>query len=178
MSGNIKKQIKAIQLSMMLGFLSALAHAQTNTPAPDSADWQLVGQAQLKVMFFDIYQSRLYSTTGAYTHDQLPIRLDITYQRNISAKKLLEQTEKEWRHLGIDENAINQWSDHLADLWPDVTKNDVLAFLVGMDGKGTFFYNGTRLETVNDTALARAFLDIWLSPKTSRPEHRQQLIGS
>ncbi|MDQ2076796.1 chalcone isomerase family protein [Marinimicrobium sp. ABcell2] len=138
--------------------------------------WQLVGKAQLRVLFFDVYESRLYTEDGRYQEGQRPIRLDIHYQRDITASKLLEQTRKEWRHLGVEQAKVETWSDKLKALWPDVGKGDLLSFDIDEHGKGRFTYNGTPLGVISDSEMTTTFLHIWLSPNTSRPEHRAQLI--
>ena len=41
----------------------------------------------------------------------------------------------------------------------------------------TFFHNGKRLGTIEDGDFGQRFVDIWLSPDTSRPDIRLALIG-
>lgn len=162
-------------IACVLVSLITAPHPRAETREPEQ--WQLVGQAQLNVMFFNIYQSRLYTRDGEYAAGQLPVRLDIKYQRDISAETLVEQTQKEWRHLGISQTKVREWSPRLTELWPNIQKDDRLSFQVDAQGTGSFTHNGNRLGTIDDTEMADSFLAIWLSPNTSRPEHRQQLIG-
>jgi hypothetical protein len=41
-----------------------------------------------------------------------------------------------------------------------------------------FFHNGKLRADVTDPDFARAFIAIWLSPKTSEPKLRLALLGS
>ena len=57
---------------------------------------QLVGKARLEVLFWSIYDSRLYTADGSYTDGQRPLRLELEYLRDIEAADLVEQTRNEW----------------------------------------------------------------------------------
>lgn len=139
--------------------------------------WQLVGEARLKVLFWSVYDSSLFSEDGRYTEGQRPLRLEIQYLRDIEASDLLQNTESEWEGLPGIPAASSEWLQELALIWPDVKKNDVLAFEVDNEGAGEFFLNDEPLGGVDDSDFSSYFLDIWLSPETSRPKLRQALIG-
>ena len=62
-------------------------------------------------------------------------------------------------------------------MWPDVKENDVLALVLDGGNKSTFLLNGEPLGSIDEPAFGQRFLDIWLSPETSRPELRLALIG-
>jgi hypothetical protein len=63
-------------------------------------------------------------------------------------------------------------------LFPDVKEGDRLTGEY-KPGHGATFYLGDRLlGTIADDAFAAAFFDIWLSPKTSEPGLRAQLLGT
>ncbi|MEM6579718.1 MAG: chalcone isomerase family protein [Pseudomonadota bacterium] len=139
--------------------------------------WQLVGEARLKVLFWSVYDSSLFSEDGRYTEGQRPLRLEIKYLRDIEASDLLENTQSEWEGLPGVPAASGEWLQDLALIWPDVKANDVLAFEVNSEGAGEFFLNGESLGGIDDSEFSGYFLDIWLSPDTSRPKLRQGLIG-
>lgn len=139
--------------------------------------WQLVGQAQLQVFIFDVYRSRLYTYDGNYKQGQKPVRLKITYQRDIPSHKLVQHTVEQWQHLGVDARNSRYWAERLQTIWPDIRRNDTLTFTLNENDEGKFTYNGQPLETIHDKNFGAAFLDIWLSPNTSRKDQRRQLIG-
>lgn len=142
----------------------------------DAGDLQMVGQARLEVLWWPVYDSRLYSPGGIYVEGTRPLRLEIQYLRDIQAQDLIENTRKEWQRLGLV-GAQQQWLQDLVRLWPNVKKNDVLALALDKLGRSTFFLNGQALGTIEDPGFGRDFLAIWLSPETSRPELRLALIG-
>ena len=137
-----------------------------------------VGEAKLKVLFWDVYTSKLYSANGRYREGQVPLRLDIQYLLDIKSDALVERTAYEWDALGLQHENRDEWLISLSALWPDVNKNDVLTIELDDDKRSTFYRNGQLLGTIEDTAFGASFIDIWLSPDTSRPNLRAALIGS
>jgi hypothetical protein len=138
---------------------------------------QLVGQPRLQVLFWPVYDSRLFSHDGDYREGQRPLRLEIEYLRDVASSKLVENTDSEWQQLPGVPAYSEQWLQALSQLWPDVTAGDVLALELDESGSSTFFVNGEPLGSIEDPAFGQHFLDIWLSPNTSRPKLRLALIG-
>lgn len=149
--------------------------------------WPSVGQAQLSVFIFDVYQSNLKTPTGDYLqHDDVtphPLALSIDYQRDITQQQLIEATEEQWQKLGYGEEERQSWVTQLDQIFPDIEEGQNLTYVT--DGQyGRFYYTAipdsspNMIGTVNDEALNDAFLSIWLSPKTQYPELRSQLIGA
>lgn len=152
--------------------------ANTNSAKTDPSSWLEVGQGRLSVLFFDVYDSVLKTPSGQYDGYREPVALEIHYLRDIKASALVNQTEKEWKSLGLPREAYEPFLEPLKTLWPDIQKGDSLTFIVLPDGSNTFYYNGRKLGGLNHPQFGQHFLDIWLSPNTSRPELRAQLLGS
>ncbi|WP_232312709.1 chalcone isomerase family protein [Enterovibrio coralii] len=114
--------------------------------------------------------------------DDIPVALVITYSRNIESADLLDATVEQWEHLGISSADIASWVPEMDGKWPDVNKGDRLIYVFNGE-QGTFYYQPKNGDVslsghLNDSALAKAFSDIWLSPNTSYPSVRLALIGS
>ena len=139
--------------------------------------FQTVGEARLREFLFDVYDSELSTPTGIYEPEQRPVKLEITYLRDFKAKSIVQQTIKEWRHLGVAPEQYERYLKLIDDLWPDIEEGDTLTFIVGADETNEFLHNGRSLGGVDHPSFARDFLSIWLSPDTSQPELRAQLIG-
>ncbi|MEP4486448.1 MAG: chalcone isomerase family protein [Halioglobus sp.] len=137
-----------------------------------------VGEAKLKVLFWDVYNSTLYSDNGRYREGQVPLRLDIQYLLDIEANALVARTAQEWDALGLEHENRDQWLSSLSALWPDVSKDDVLTIELDDNNRSTFYRNGELLGTIEDSAFGTSFIDIWLSPETTRPNLRASLIGA
>ena len=124
---------------------------------------------------FKVFNSKLFTKTGQWDDPRHSFRLELTYQRNISGSFLAKQTAKEWDHLSLMTPTI-EWEAAVLAMWPDVKKGDKIAFDVD-DWLSRFFYNGTWVGSVEDPDFAPACIAIWLSPKTSRPAHREGLLA-
>ena len=155
---------------VMMCFVPALCFA-------DNKSLVMVGEANLKVLFWSVYNSRLYTSNGVYDKKHKPIKLEIEYLRNIKAKDLVGRTASEWDYLGLDEKVYKKWIIQLTGIWPDIRKGDVLAIYLDENNKSRFYFNNSLLATIEDKTFGENFLAIWLSPDTSQPEHRLALIG-
>ncbi|GGP79870.1 chalcone isomerase family protein [Shewanella ulleungensis] len=136
-----------------------------------------VGSASMSMMWFDIYSAKLYSSDGKYQANQLPLKLEIEYHRNIEAEDLIDATVDQWQHLGISAQKIDEYREQLAKAWPDVKEGDRLTFMVNTATQAEFLFNDKPYFKVSNMQFSADFLAIWLSENTSRPKLRQQLIG-
>ena len=150
--------------------------ANTDEMALATDVWPLVGEARLKVLIWEVYDSALFTPSGRWQGDA-PYRLSLHYLRNIPAAKLVEETEKAWREQGRNHPRLNEWLGLLGDLWPDITEGDNLVFGLNELGDSAFWFNGSPLGSIEDRDFGPLFGGIWLDPDTPRPELRAQLIG-
>ena len=144
---------------------------------PDNV--KLVGQGQFSYLFWDLYQAQLYTADGSWSGYQqsAPLVLKLTYQRDISKADFIEATVDQWKHLQGKVSAQHQdWAKQLDTLWTDVKKGDQLSCVLLADGTVQFYFNDKLLGDVTDPAFGPAFLDIWLSEKTSAPKLRKQFL--
>ncbi len=140
-------------------------------------DLKIVGQAKLRVLFWDIYHSTLYSASGRYEPNEYPQVLEINYLRNITAQDLLEKTADEWQKLNIAQQDIDQWLPLLTQILPDIKKGDTLLLQVEGDQQSEFFFNGLSIGNISNPDFGPSFLRIWLDENCSYPKVRNQLIG-
>ncbi|WP_137222493.1 chalcone isomerase family protein [Shewanella sp. MEBiC00475] len=136
-----------------------------------------VGTADMSLLWFDIYSAKLFSIDGKYRANRFPLILDIKYHRDIDAIDLVTATIEQWQHLGLAEENIELYRQQLVNAWPDVKEGDRLTFRVNTPEDAAFLLNDAPYYQVSNTQFPAAFLDIWLSEKTSHPELRKQLIG-
>ncbi|MFH0266555.1 chalcone isomerase family protein [Vibrio rumoiensis] len=151
--------------------VSSLGKAQIN-----SNNLQLVGEARMTYLFWDIYDAKLYNRSGQYSSEQFPLLLSLSYLRDIQAKDIVQATNEQWQHLG-KQSLVGQYDQTLMDMWPDIQQGDTLSVLVENNQASTFFYNGKKLGVIRDPDFTESFIAIWLSPNTSHPKIRKQLIG-
>jgi hypothetical protein len=156
----------------MLGALCMCAVAGAS-----SGEFKLVGEGRLKVLFWSVYDSSLYTADGAYNSGQRPLRLDIKYLLNIDADDLVARTRQEWKFQNLTHPRQQQWLDRLQALWPDINAGDVLSLQIDERQHSSFFLNGESLGRLEDKDFSRQFLAIWLGQGTSQPDLRLELIG-
>lgn len=139
------------------------------SPAP-------VGTAQLEVMWMDIYHASFWSDSGNWK--ATPYALSLTYDMGFSASELAERTATEMQGVSsLSQAACAHYAAQLKTLWPDVQKGDRITALA--QGNDTvFFHNGRKLGHLAGTEFMQAFFGIWLSPQSSQPAMRRQLLGS
>jgi hypothetical protein len=136
-----------------------------------------VGEAKLKVLFWDVYNSSLYNQTGKYQVNQFPQALKIDYLRDINADDLIEKTQEEWEKLGIVPATFTPWIPLLADIFPNIKKGDTLLLKVNEEQQSEFFFNGKTIGKITDQTFGHNFLRIWLDENSTYPKVRNKLIG-
>ena len=182
----MKKLLKLLGLLLFMQTVPfTLEYFQTQVQAQVQAQnnpwqqFQLVGEAELKFFFWNVYEARLYSGNGNFVFSETrPFALELQYKRQFSSQQLVEETRKQWQAIGIDTDSKDNASrlNTLASLLGDVDNGDVITFYVDEQGASNFYFNGRLLGTIADSAFTEQFAAIWLSEKTTRPDFRDNLI--
>ena len=173
----MKEQTSKISIYWLLAVLCTLVFSGVSMANP-LEDLKKVGEAKLKVLFWDIYNSSLYSKTGEYQSEQFPQALKINILKDIDAGDLIKRTQGEWEKLGIKHEIFSQWIPLLINIFPDIKKGDTLLFSVSENQQSEFFYNGKTIGKITDQTFGKIFLRIWLDENSSYPKVRNQLIGT
>lgn len=140
-------------------------------------DATLVGEARLKVLFWDVFDARLYAADGQLDRDR-PFALALTYLRDFKGRRIVETTLEEMSRQGALSSAERtRWEKQLSSLIPDVADGTTITGVRDDNGHTLFYRDGEALGRIEDEAFTRAFFDIWLGEKASRPELRQALLG-
>ncbi len=167
----MKNLFKTLLCTMLL---AAFANAQ-------ALPWErlhLTGEARLKVLFWNVYDARLFTADGSYAEDRYPVALQLNYLRDIDKGDLVDETRNQWRQQGLDGHPrIETWLAELTDLWKDVRKNDAITLVVDSAGRSSFYFNDELLGYISDPDFAGYFTAIWLSENTTSPRVREQLIN-
>jgi hypothetical protein len=158
--------MKALILVSLMIFIPA--HA---TPLTDLKE---VGKTEMNWLFWKLYDIRLLSADGQYHPQKYPVALAIRYARDFSAEQLLSSTIDEWSRQQI--NWKTSWQDALRKMWPDVAEGDEIILRVDQNRHSQFYFNDQNIGTIEDEQFAPAFLSIWLSDNTLKPELRNRLI--
>ena len=155
------------------------AVTETSLTRPDALGlevWPTVGQARLKILFWNVYDSVLSTPTGTW-QDKGPYQLALTYLRDIPAQQLVDETEKAWRDQGRSHPDENQWLQSLLSLWPDVTEGDTLVMAIDAEGHNAFWLNNRAIGSIDHPDFGAFFGGIWLDADSPRPAFCAKLIG-
>lgn len=138
---------------------------------------RMVGMGRLRWWGFHVYDAALWAREGRWNPDA-PYVLDIVYARNITGAQLAATSIDEIRRMGVrDEALLLRWDALLRGVFPDVRSGTRLTGLYRPQ-RGLQFYSGARLlGAIDDPDLARRFFEIWLDPRTQKPDLRAALLG-
>lgn len=177
-TSNASKSSPLYALSKIL-ILSSLAwlplNASANKEMPN--DLKLVGESNLSVWWWDIYDAKLFTKTGSYQNQEVPLLLSITYNRDIESIDLIDETDSQWKRFDVEEVLRKQWIDQLSNLWPDVKKDDNISFHIDKFGTCHFYFNGKHIGSVADPKFSSSFSAIWLAENSAYPKMTQRLTG-
>ena len=166
--------------SLLFASVQSLDHSGSVNASEviDKSGFQAIGETTFTVLFWDIYKSKLLTTTGTYpvNNNKGQLIYEINYLADISSDDLIEKTEEQWQHIGLTKDHYQSFIPMLRGIWPDISKGDTLALLI-KDGVSIFYYNDKKVGSINSPIFGPMFIDIWLAEKTSQPSLRHELLG-
>lgn len=138
-----------------------------------------VGQGEFRKWGFHVYDATLWVPGGVFDA-QKPFALELRYFRNISREQFVSRSLDEMAKVHpelMNEATRTAWAAAMRRAFPNVKEGDRLTG-VWVPGRGARFFLGEQpTADVDDPVFAKAFFDIWLSPATSAPRLREQLLG-
>ncbi|WP_371186540.1 hypothetical protein [Thalassotalea maritima] len=151
--------------------------ASFSISASTSTQWKQVGDAKLKVMFWDVYTARLYTETGKFDGIQGPLKLHLTYHIDIDADELAEETGKQWRKMNFKHPDDSAWVAELHQIFPSLKRYDSLTLILDEQGQGKLLHNNQPHHDFEPSVQLQQFLAIWLSKRSTRPDLVAELTG-
>jgi hypothetical protein len=148
---------------------------------PSFADgWRLAGEGRLRHWGLAVYDARLWVETGFVParFDRHAFALELAYLRSLRGADIADVSVAEMQRLRpLAEAEAARRLSRLRALFPDVREGDRIVG-VHRPGQGAeFLLNGSRrLGRIDEPAFAADFFAIWLSPATSQPALRVNLL--
>lgn len=174
-----------LRVLAVMGVLSCMAvtdksMAQDTLPeeiqdnVPNAA---LVGEDMFTYYFWDVYLASLYAPNGRYnTEDAFALRLK--YQRDLEGKKIAQRSIDEMKkQSSLSQEQAKAWLSKMESIFPDVSDGDVLTGVATKNGTSVFYFNGEKVDSVEDADFTARFFNIWLGESTSEPKFRKALLG-
>lgn len=166
----------ALLLAACLASRAESVPQELNAQLPQVA---LSGQATMRFLGFEIYRASLWVAPGfsEANYVQNKFALELRYLRNFQGADIAKRSMAEMRRQdGFDAPQAAQWEQQMRALFPNVQAGDRITG-VHIPGIGAEFYgNGKLLGEIRDPLFAKLFFGIWLSPQTSEPALRKDLL--
>lgn len=162
---------------VLLPLWAPAAQAET---AAELTGLTLRGQARFRFYGFTVYDIRLWSAEAVAAERWADTRLtlELEYLRGFSGKDIAQRSLQEMqRQAPISDAQSAAWLAAMQSAFPDVKTGDRLSGQHEPGVAASFYVNGQLRQRIPDAAFAKLFFGIWLSPKTSEPTLRQQLLG-
>lgn len=135
------------------------------------------GKARLKYFIWNVYDATLYTPFGA-AQENGPFALRLDYLIDLKGKDIASRSIQEMRGQGFDDEAtLAKWEGQMKNIFPDILSGQNIIGIRDSQGHTIFYQDETKIGEINDPNFTKAFFDIWLSPQTSQPVMRQQLLG-
>ena len=138
---------------------------------------QLVGEARLKYLIWNVFDAELYAPFGRWK-PEAPFAVTLTYLRKITGKTIVDRSISEMRRQGVDNEAkLAGWRRDMKKLFSDVSINTTITGIRDQNGNVVLFRNERRMGEIKDPDFSKSFFDIWLSDKASDLKFQRKLVG-
>lgn len=141
---------------------------------------KLQGQGRLRFLGLHVYDALLWTVARAPDGEAQngALALELRYARTLRGPLIAERSIEEMRRVGeFAEAEAQRWLEAMKRLFPDVNAGDRITGVHRPGEAALFFVNGRAVGEVRDARFAQLFFGIWLSPRTSQPALRTQLLG-
>jgi hypothetical protein len=135
------------------------------------------GTGKMRILLMTAYDASLWTDASKWSM-QVPFALNITYHFACTSSDIVDRLLDEMSHSSpnIGSATLAHYRSMIAGLFTDVKSGDHTTGLYTPDGTIRFFHDGQQTGQVRDPQFAQAFFGIWLSPQTSEPDMRQNLL--
>ena len=138
---------------------------------------KLIGEGTLKVLMWQVYDLRLYTDGTPFSWNN-KFMLEFDYSRELKKESVIDASLKEFKlQPNVTDKDIKAWEVYLEQVIQSVQKGTKASVMWVPDGQIIFHYEGSKPTTIKNEKFARAFLNIWLGEKTSRPKLRNKLLN-
>jgi hypothetical protein len=142
---------------------------------------RLVGEHRLTYWGFEVYHARLWANSAAFSPADWASQrlvLELRYLRDFQGLDIAQRSITEIQNQGpLSAERSAAWRQSLQLLMPNIRKGETLTGAYLPESGAQFWHQGQALGEIRDTEFARRFFGIWLSPQSSQPVLRQQLLA-
>jgi hypothetical protein len=138
---------------------------------------QPFGVGAVRFLVLTAYRASLWTDAPAWSMTA-PFALIIRYGMGFASGELGDRTIAEMKHVdpALSDAETARLRPQLARVFPAVKSGDRITALYVPGKPVVFFKNGVSTGSIRGRAFARDFFGIWLSPNTSDPDLRRDLL--
>jgi hypothetical protein len=165
-------------LLALVAALFAAGPARAGVPhiAPDLPGARVAGQGTFTWFGMKIYDATLWVGEAGYAPGA-PFALELRYARALRGARIAEASADQMEKTGGGTAAQRaSWRRQMRAIFPDVQHGSSITGLFLPDGAVRFHHDGAALGTIAEPGFAQAFAGIWLSPRTTAPRLREELL--
>lgn len=158
-------------------FTPNFAKANTDILKPYFSEAEPVGTGRLTYMFWDVYDATLIAPKGVFA-DKKPFALKLKYLVDVKGQKISTLSIEEMKKQGFkDPQKLTSWEKEMTKIFPDMGSGTSIIGIRTKAGNAVFYKDNRHIGSIKDKEFAQKFFAIWLSPQTSEPELRAELLG-
>ena len=166
----MKKLLALLILIPTLSWTSEVGRESFQSP-------RLIGEGTLKVLMWQVYDLSLYTDGTPFSWNN-KFMLEFDYSRELKKESVIDASLKEFKlQPNVTDKDIKAWEVYLEQVIQSVQKGTKASVMWVPDSQIIFHYEGSKPTTIENEKFARAFLNIWLGEKTSRPKLRNKLLN-
>ena len=173
----MRKLLILIPLIASLFVMGGVAHAKPAELQGVVQAREPYGRSSLTWLFLKAYDVSLWTDAPTWSMDTT-FALTIQYNMSFSSEEIVERTLSEMKKVApsLTDRQLQQFAQPLAQLLPAVKSGDRLSALHIPGRPVQFFLNGRGTGQMEAEGFAPAFFGIWLSPRSSEPGIREDLL--
>ncbi len=173
---NLNHLLLILSISTHL-LIASTAQASQGDKPPMLEQEDLVGEARMTYLFWDVYDARLFAEGGTWDANK-PFILELSYLRSLKGKAIAERSIEEMRKQGFDDEVLlDEWLEALIGIFPDVDKTSVIKGVIDEEFTTQFYFNDEFIGAIEQPAFTTQFFNIWVGEETSEPTLRKKLLG-
>ena len=142
---------------------------------------RLVGEHRFTYWGFDVYHASLWASNVAFAPNDWASQrlvLELRYFRDFQGRDIAQRSITEMQgQRALNAEQSNTWLQSLQALLPNVRSGEVITGVYLPESGAQFLHQGKAVGEIRELEFARRFFGIWLSPQTSQPLLRQQLLA-
>lgn len=169
--------LTAVAMNCQAATLATPPHIASELPSA-----RLAGQGVYRWFGLKIYQAQLWIGNQGFkpaAPSAASFALDLQYARTFDGREIAQKSIEEIQKLGFGTNDQRQrWLTQMESCFPQVEDGTHLTG-IHVPGSGVRYYrDGKWICEIRDQEFATAFFAIWLDPRTSAGQLREELLGN